>query len=435
MRIETGKIKLFDLKGDLFSAMLQDRRIFVDFYKHIYSKYFDRKLEHHLRFLLLTFKEYFKEHRELPSINFVTTAAQRHYKGKDAEENLERTIQFCQDVYSREPMAGHEIDVMRKELTTFIRNEKFKDGLKKTNELFRKDEIDGAREKMNQALSWNPEVNLGYEITDVEKRYGELEVTTSRMIETPWPWLNDQLGGGVRAKQLTNIVANSSVGKSLMVDQMGFYAWQKGHNVVIISLELDAVQKSIRIDQGFLKSNYANLVSNKQIVIDGYAKYAGRENKLFIREFPAYGANASDIEDYLYALELHEGLHQIDLLIIDYGDLLRPAGIRSDGAYEDQGVVFHQIRALGKAKDFAVISPAQFNRTGMQTSLDSLDESVMADSYKKFMAMDVSIALHNTPEERENNIIWMKMIKNRNGQKNAFKEFYVNYAQMRIEQH
>jgi len=196
-------------------------------------------------------------------------------------------------------------------------------------------------------------------------------------------------------KELTLVVGSSSVGKSIALDNCASHAWDEGLNVVLITLELSEIRKAQRIDAAALNIQAQEIKNNKDKVIN-YYENKKNNNRLFIKEFPTNSINSNQIMNYLYQLELYEGLkmygggpNAINLLVVDYLDLLLPNDkkIRSD--YESQGTIGAELRAVGQELDLPVLSACLHPDTIVITKngtkkLKDLQEGEEILSYNKY---------------------------------------------------
>lgn len=421
-----SKLQLFDLEPDLLSAFLQDRAVFIDFFEHLNASYF---VDKNASDLFKIFKAYFTTHKEMPSENKSLSLFRKYDKS-------EEDIILVKRVYSRSPFRKDEIDDLREEIKKFIKTEKIKKVLIAGATLVSSKNLDDfvdIEKQMREVAAWSPDVDLGISLVDVERRYDRAEQEEGRFIQSPWDSVNSVLNGGFRVKQLHAFISNSSVGKSIAIDQCALHTWMKGGNVVLISLELSEIVKSQRIDAALLQKPISQLLINKKEVVSGYKQFQNMKNKLYIKEFPTSSVSVSAIEQYIYQLQIYDGLKNIDLICIDYGDLLMPKGHKKTGnEYMDQGTVFEEMRALAQIYDTVVISATQLNRSAVGSTIDEINESKIGDSMKKMRTLDTLIALHNTPDEREEGILNFKTLKNRSGEKDIILQMQVDYKTLRI---
>lgn len=415
-----------DLEYNLLSAFLQDRKFWVRFYPHITQFYFKNK---HMGRMFKFAQVYFEKHREFPTETQMFNFA---YK-MSAEQEMNDAITRVYKAVGK--LQQHEVDDLYAECDTFVRQQKIKHALLKGVDLLEEGKYNEIEDEMRSAVAWNSDVNLGTQLPDAKERYEAVDELYENIITWPWKRLQ-MMDEGMLRKQLYVVISSSSVGKSIFLDNCAFNTWfSLKKNVISISAELSELKKGQRMDAFGLKTEMKTLRNNKAKVIKFYEDNK-RENRLFIKEFPTSAASVEhDIRNYLYNLELYAGLHKkdIDLIVIDYGDIIRPKKITGN-AFHDQGSVFEAMRALGQEYDCPVLTASQTNRTVVQDqmSAEELTEATIAESFKKLSIADWMLALVNTPEERANGRVSFKKLKDREGEKNVIIPMAINYPQLRI---
>jgi replicative DNA helicase len=354
-------------------------------------------------------------------------------KRKGFEETVNDKINYVFQIMNQ--LQSHEVDYLYTECHKFIKDQKIKNAILESIDLLQQEKFTDIEIKIKDAIQWNNEIDLGMLLADAEERYRKLEELSKDRI--PWPWQRlNILNPGMLKKQLYTIVSSSSVGKTIFLDNTAFHTWHTHKkNVVSITMELSELIKGKRMDAYGLKMPMSLLEDNKHDVIKFYEDNK-TENRLFIKEFPTSNATVrDDFYQYLYNLELYAGLHpkDIGLIIIDYGDIVKPQRVTGN-MYMDGGSVFEDMRALAIDLDVPVLTASQLNRSVTKNNLtvDELNEAVLAESFKKLNISDFMLALINSPEERMMGKINFKILKDREGQKEVILPMKVDYPQLRI---
>lgn len=426
--IYNEKWDLNELEKDFLSSILSNdkraRKMFVDYYKDIKDSFFINKT---FGVAFKTISLFFDKERDFPSETRVVSTLRK--SGYDEKE-----IDVIKGLYeeSKRDFKPSEISSLEKDVEQFVRANKAKTAIMRAaTHLGKKDFSDKILTDVKEALLWNPKIDMGIQITEVEKRYSKLREVFTDAIPTPWKFINENIGGGLYKKTLTIFCSASSVGKSIALDQLALHTWLSGKNVVVVTLELSDIIKSQRIDSCLLEKNMKSLMAQEALVKDTYKMYESKlKSKMFIKEFPTSSASAQDIENYLYQLELYEGLlpEDIGLLAIDYGDIMLPIGGSTGNDYRDGRTIFENIRALAQRCNFPTATASQFNRKVLETvGIEELSEGNLADSWWKMNTGDIIIALWNNPQLREEERIFFKLLKNRFGPKNVYTELRSQY--------
>lgn len=416
----TEKFRFEELESDLLVAFLQDRILWIDLKDHIESVFFN---SHEVSTFFRLLKMYFERYKDFPDKKVMATLMKK--------ANVKREVfTLMDDVYTRGKLSHSKMKFIRDEAIEFIKNSKMERAILKGSELIGEKKYEEVRDIITEAVHWNPDVNLGTNYADAVKRYTILQELVGNVIESPWPTLNEFLGGGFFKKELYLFAAASSVGKSIALDQVALHAWDKlGLDVVVITLEMSEERKGQRMDACKFGINVQNVYNSRDTIINYFQNHQ-QKNKLFIKEMPQ-STNVKKIEQYLYQLKLYEGIKP-ELIVVDYLDIMGPNQRRSGNEYIDQGYAGGDLRDLAKEMCIPIVSASQFNRNSINISIEELNEDKIADSWKKMMIADSLIAMGATADQRAGGIINMKGLKNRNGPKGYIIPMHIRYEVMQI---
>ena len=274
-----------------------------------------------------------------------------------SDKRVDNLIQYIYDKNGK--IEKHEIKSLDDEISKFIRETKMEFAILESVELLKENKFDEIETRIRDAVAWNHKIDLGVHIAEVERRYEKVDDLYQNVITTPWPRIDTILGGGIFQKTLTIIAAASSVGKSIALDQLAFHIWEKlKKNVVMITLEVSEVRKSMRMDSYGTQIPINEIRAQRDKVFKYYEQRNDYKNKLFIKEFPTSSINTTHIEQYLYHLELFAGLYPEDIgaILIDYGDIMLPKQKRLGKTYDDQGNTFENMRSMSQEYGAPVIS-------------------------------------------------------------------------------
>ncbi len=409
-----------EIEVSILAVSLQNRKFWTTFYPHIKSGYFKNK---HLSYIFKILRNYYNKHKEMPT--------QEQMRNFNFTKELEIEEELIKLVYTKQ-IEKHVYDNLHEEVSDFIKKEKIRSALMKGAHHLEQKQYDLIESVIRTAVNWDSKIDLGIEISNVEENLKGLEDLITGVIPSPWKRLNPLIGGGFYNKELTAFTSGSSVGKSIALDQCAFGAWSnQSKNVVSITLEMSQLRKAMRT---YASSNGIPLkeVPARKKEIISFFENKETDKKLYIKEFPTSSISTSDIEHYFHNLQLYENLEKPDLLVVDYGDILLPKGNVSKTPYLDQGQIFENLRAIAQIYEIPVITATQLQRSSVELSVEELNESNLADSWKKMQIVDTLIALVSTSEDRRNGRMHMKLLKNRNGEKDLSMPFFVNYQELRI---
>ncbi len=105
---------------------------------------------------------------------------------------------------------------------------------------------------------------------------------------------------------------------------------------------------------------------------------------------------------------------KIDLMIVDYADLLRPqAAERNSNSYSEAGSVYEELRGVAGELQIPVWSASQSNRGAHEEEV--IQAHNVADSYRKIMTGDVVLSLSRKTTDKQASTARIHIIKNRFG--------------------
>ncbi|HHW03384.1 MAG TPA: AAA family ATPase [Thermoanaerobacterales bacterium] len=205
----------------------------------------------------------------------------------------------------------------------------------------------------------------------IEKQYILQE--EEKLLTTHLPDLNDMIGG-LMPQDLILIGARPSVGKTSLAMDIAKHVAMKGHRVQFVTLEMSAESLCIRYMAGAAEMDTQKVRTGKlsdedwtklgkvikplgelQIIFDDVSKNV-TEIKVAAKEIKAQG--------------------ELDLIIIDYIQLLHPEG-RHDTREQEVASISRSLKELAKELDVPVIALAQLSREaeGKRPVLGHLRES------------------------------------------------------------
>ena len=252
------------------------------------------------------------------------------------------------------------------------------------------------------------ERNLGHEyLIDIEKRMSEMCRDT---VKTNWPDIDKLLDGGLAKGELGFLVGAAGSGKSWVLTRLGAEAMKQGKNVVHITLELNENYVGLRYDSCFTGINFQDIRKNIDIVKNKIDSVPG---KLFIKYFPIKTIASHSIKMHVERIQMLTGT-KIDLIVVDYADLLRPAmADRNANSYSEAGSVYEELRAVAGELQVPIWSASQANRSAHEA--ETIQAQNVADSYRKIMTGDFVISLSRKMEDKQGATARFHVIKNRFG--------------------
>ena len=228
-----------------------------------------------------------------------------------------------------------------------------------------------------------------------------VEEREERRLLSGFMQLDVVLGGGFRQGSMVVWLGATSVGKTMMLVFQAVMFMLQGKNVLYISLEDSKDVVLERFDR-LLFSNVRGDAEGLRGRIE-LLRSMGRVEVMYVPRM---------LIDELEGLV--EGLaDDIDVLIVDYGDLLG-VGRRSED-WVEQGEVFERMMRVADRYNKWVVTASQANREAVDKKVLSLGN--VGRSFRKVQVADYVIALSQTKEEEQQGLIRLVVLKNKFGRR------------------
>ncbi len=313
----------------------------------------------------------------------------------------------------------------------YLKNNKvynsFSDNIEKFSHINTKDEQESVFSELALSIadansfSFHQEIRTS-DIDDAEDMEEYLDDSNSGYhITTGFDKMDWLLNGGWLKKTLSNYMAATHVGKTMMLLNNAVGAYLSGHNVYYITLEISKEETKKRLwscmldyDINQISINTIDIIKEKLSDLKGKfsprfirkERQQGRrvdyenEASLKIDEYATYSLTIEQIDNNLKKYEEVHGCKP-DIIFIDYLALLKkPKHLLSKNSYEEGRYFTNEIRRLAVEHEVAIVSAVSSTReAGKKRGTDSLEDA--ADSYEYAKASDVVFAIKNTDEQGE----------------------------------
>jgi archaellum biogenesis ATPase FlaH len=286
----------------------------------------------------------------------------------------------------------------------------------------------------SQILNISIDQDLGTKwIADIDEHFETIKSTTAKL-STGVPEFDTEFNGGLLAegKCIWIPVGMPGIGKTAFISNLAFNFFTMNKKVSIITMEINQELYKQRID-ALASGIEINMIPKQDgVAIKRIKDIAAKSTngEIVVKEFPPKSINTSVIDNYLDRLVLSG--FKPDVLIIDYLNLVLPAGISSDsGMYERVGTTAQELRAITYKFLIPMICPTQFNTEGF----DNVEPTMKNISESRAVAhvADVITSIWQGDGDRESNVINFKNLKNRLGGKiNRKLSLKINYDTLRM---
>jgi len=353
------------------------------------------------KFIVKETISYFLQYKDLP------TLAVFKVKVDSIENDLlkQSVVDQLRLVYQK--ISDTDLKYIKEQFLEFCKNQKIKNAIMESVDHLKSGQYDKIKHVVDIAMKAGMERNIGHEyMVDIEQRMSQMARKT---VKTNWTEIDTLMDGGLAGGELGIITACAGSGKSWVLAKMGAEAMRQGKNVLHYTLELNENYVGLRYDACFTGIDFQNIRNNIDIVKKKIAEIPG---KLIIKYFPIKTVSAHSLK--LHAERIQTLGTKIDLIIVDYADILRPSqSDRNSNSYSEAGGIYEELRGVAGELQVPIWSASQSNRAAMDE--DIIQANNISDSYRKIMTADFVISLSRKMSDKQANTARFHVIKNRFG--------------------
>ena len=298
-----------------------------------------------------------------------------------------------------------DAEFIKKVSLDFCRKQKLKEALLESADLINDNSYDEIKSKIDTALKLGSDNDFGYDyIVDFEERF---QIKARNPITTGWKPLDSITYGGLGSGELGVVIAPTGVGKSMALVHLGCEALKAGKTVIHYTLELADTIVAIRYDSCITRIPLSEIFSKKDTVYEAIQEVEG---KLIVKEYPTKTATTNVIKNHLDRLIAHD--INPDMIIVDYGDLLRPIDKRREKRNELESI-YEELRAIAQVYECPIWTASQTNRAGLNAEVITMES--ISEAFNKCFVADFIFTISRTIEDKSTNEGRVFIAKNRNG--------------------
>ena len=288
----------------------------------------------------------------------------------------------------------------------FCRKQKLKEALIKSVDLIKRSSFEEVSTIINTAIKLGSDNNFGYDyFLDFEKRF---EIKERDPVTTGWSEVDPLCKGGLGKGELGVCIAPTGAGKSMALVHLGAQALKAGKNVIHYTLELADTVVAGRYDSCITGVGLSNMMSFKEKI---YEEIQDIEGKLIVKEYPTRSASVETLKAHLEKMKLRG--FEPDLIIVDYGDLLRPISSQKDEKRHQLETIYEELRGIAQINECPVWTASQTNRSGLNAEVITME--AISEAFNKCFVADFIFTVSRTIEDKNTNGGRIFIAKNRNG--------------------
>jgi hypothetical protein len=288
----------------------------------------------------------------------------------------------------------------------FCRTQSIKKALLHSVDLLDTEDFDKVLKSIEDACKLGTDNNFGHDfMKDFEKRFVLRERSP---VTTGWKEVDQITGAGLGKGELGVVIAPTGAGKSMALVHLGAQAAKSGLNVIHYTLELADTVVAKRYDcciTGFTLNAHYGLKD------EIYEKISSLSlGNLIVKEYPTKTASTQTLRNHLEKLRKRD--IKIDMIIVDYADLLKPVSAQRE-LRNELGGIYEDLRAMSQQYECPVWTASQTNRAGYNAQIVQPEQ--ISEAFNKCFIADFICTISRTAEDKQANKGTMYVAKNRNG--------------------
>tara|TARA_R100000664_G_scaffold13358_1_gene21374 strand:+ start:1392 stop:2747 length:1356 start_codon:yes stop_codon:yes gene_type:complete len=315
-----------------------------------------------------------------------------------------------------------DVDYIKETALDFCKKQKLKEAMIKSVALLQRSSFGEIKTIIDDALKLGTDNKFGHDYKkDFEFRYID---RPRHPVSTGWIEMDKITKGGLGKGELGVGIAATGAGKSMALVHLGAAALKAGKNVVHYTLELTEPVVGLRYDSCLSGVPIGDLKAYKDHVFETCSDVEGN---LIIKEYPTKSASTNTIRAHLDKLQKRN--HQIDLIIVDYGDLLKPVSNFKEKRNELESI-YEELRGIAQEQECPLWTVSQTNRSGLNTEVITMES--ISEAFSKCFVADFIFSLSRTIKHKNENTGRVFIAKNRNGPDGLVYPIFMDTSNVRI---
>ena len=314
-------------------------------------------------------------------------------------------------------------DYIKNTALDFCKKQKLKEAILRSVGLLQNSSYDQIRKVIDEALNLGIDTDYGHDfIKDFELRY---QFKARAPVSTGWDLIDNITKSGLGKGELGVVIAPTGAGKSMVLAHLGAQAVKSGINVIHYTLELSEEVTGQRYDSCISGVGLSDLHSAKDIVRESIQDVDGR---LIIKEYPTKSASVNTLKAHLEKLKKNN--FKTGMIIVDYGDLLKPVGNYREKRNELESI-YEGLRSLAQEFECPVWTASQTNRSGLNAEVITMES--ISEAFSKCFVADMIFSVSRTIEDKNTNQGRIYVAKNRNGPDGLVFPIFMDTSKVKIK--
>ena len=388
-----------DFQEDLCHLILDDRPFADQIFEVLDINFLELK---YLRVFTEKVLEYREKYVIHPNRKVMVTIIKSGL-GDHSEATRKQIVDYFSRVMIKEVVENSQF--IKDTALDFCRKQKLKEAMVKSAKLINTCSFDEISKLINDAIILGESNDFGYDyVKDFEKRF---ELKARNPISTAWSEFDTLMGGGLGSGELGVVIAPTGAGKSMVLAHLGAVAVKAGKTVVHYTLELSDVVVAQRYDSCITKVSLNELFQYKELIRETVEEIDGT---LIVKEYPTKSASVKTLRSHLERLKTRD--INVDTIIVDYGDLLKPVTKNKEKRVELESI-YEGLRGLAQEFECPIWTASQTNRSGLNAEVITME--AISEAFSKCFVADFIFTVSRTVQDKQTNGGRFFVAKNRFG--------------------
>jgi hypothetical protein len=387
----------------IFQGLLHDHEWASQMIEVMNPEFFELK---YLKYLTSRYFVYHQKYKCFPTMGLLVNIIRDDLSEGNDTLLREQIVEYLHRIKSN-PDHG-DLQYVKEKCLDFCKRQAFKEALELSVQKIHEGQFDSVVALMKNAVSVGLPSSTGHDFfEDIEARFVKLN---RRVCPTGIKELDrkDIMNGGIGRGEIGVITANTGVGKSHFLVQLGANSLRVGKNVVHYTFELTENAVGLRYDSNLCGIPSNEVQDNKEVVVD---KYKSMDlGRLIIKEYPTGAATVQTIRNHVEKLKLKSFLPS--LIIIDYADIMRSSR-QYDSLRHELKLIYEELRNFAMELNIPIWTASQANRESAKSDIVGLEN--MSEAYGKAMVADIVLSISRKPMEKSSGVGRLFIAKNRAG--------------------
>jgi len=350
-----------EFQNKVLQGVLSDKVFFEKVFEILKEDYFISDAH---KVLWVEIRKLFNKYDSPPTYDMLRMEIS-HYPESDQKDS---TLEILKDIEKK--VNRQEIEHAKEKAFEFCKNQKMQQAILNCVPLLKEQKFEEIQKTIEDALKATVTTDIGHNYFEsLQSR----STANHRLNACPTGFealdhLNI-LDGGLAGGELGVVMAPTGGGKSFMLVNFGYGALAAGKNVIHYSFELSENNIGTRYDSRITKVPIKEIRTRLTEVESKLAAFSG--GKLIIKEYPTKIATVNTLKFHIGRL-VSSGFEP-DLIIIDYGDLMRSRKGYEQKRFELESI-YEDLRGFAMETRLPIWTATQSNREGFTDEVITIDK-------------------------------------------------------------